>query len=176
MPLPESNIWSKSEDDNLTTSILFLLLVRCSMTWSIFKEAWGLVCFHQVVLIYFLLLVFWFVFSWGKMEAKCSWQYTGPGSSNLHLWRQKSNCSSHIVTQFMDVLFGVILPELYYRKLIVSYSGTLKRLINVPKYTSSSGIWDERNWPYQCGVPQKCLQLDEQSNNFPQQFWYCHCQ
>ena len=31
------------------------------------------------------------------------------GSSHLHQRRQKSNCSSHIVTQFMDVLFGVIL-------------------------------------------------------------------
>ena len=29
-------------------------------------------------------------------------------SSHLHLLRQKSNCSSQIVTQFMDVLFGVI--------------------------------------------------------------------
>ena len=37
MPLPESNIL-KSEDDKLTTSIFFLLLVRCSMTSSIFKE------------------------------------------------------------------------------------------------------------------------------------------
>ena len=30
-----------------------------------------------------------------------------------------------------------------------------------------SGICDERNWPYQCGAPYICLQLDEQSNNFP---------
>ena len=30
------------------------------------------------------------------------------GISHLHLLRQKSNCSSHIVTQFMDVLFGVM--------------------------------------------------------------------
>ena len=30
------------------------------------------------------------------------------GNSHLHLLRQKSNCSNHIVTQFMDVLFGVI--------------------------------------------------------------------
>ena len=30
------------------------------------------------------------------------------GSSHLHLLRQKSNCSSHIVTKFMDVLFDVI--------------------------------------------------------------------
>ena len=32
-------------------------------------------------------------------------------SSQLYLWRQKYNCSSHIVTQFMDVLFGVILTR-----------------------------------------------------------------
>ena len=36
VPLPASNIWSKSVD-KLTTSILFLLLVRCSITSSIFK-------------------------------------------------------------------------------------------------------------------------------------------
>ena len=30
------------------------------------------------------------------------------GNSHLHILRQKSNCSSHIFTQFMDVLFGVI--------------------------------------------------------------------
>ena len=29
-------------------------------------------------------------------------------SSHLHLLKQKSNCSSHIVTPFMDVLFGAI--------------------------------------------------------------------
>ena len=29
-------------------------------------------------------------------------------SSHLHLLRQISNCSSHIVTPFMDVLFGLI--------------------------------------------------------------------
>ena len=33
------------------------------------------------------------------------------GSSHLYLRRQKSNCSSHIVIQFMDVLFGVILKR-----------------------------------------------------------------
>ena len=32
----------------------------------------------------------------------------GSGNSHLHLLRQKSNCSSHIVTPFMDVLFGII--------------------------------------------------------------------
>ena len=30
------------------------------------------------------------------------------GSSHLHLWRQNTNCSSHIVSIFTDVLFGVI--------------------------------------------------------------------
>ena len=28
--------------------------------------------------------------------------------SHLHLLRQKSNCSSHIATPFMDMLFGVM--------------------------------------------------------------------
>ena len=42
--------------------------------------------------------------SGGKMQLQFSWS----GSSHFHLWRQQSNCSSHIVTTFMDVLFGVI--------------------------------------------------------------------
>ena len=29
-------------------------------------------------------------------------------SSHLHILRQKFNCSSHIVTPFMNVLFGVM--------------------------------------------------------------------
>ena len=41
-------------------------------------------------------------------EAKCSWQICWSGSSQLHLLRQKSNFSNHIVTSIMDVLFGVI--------------------------------------------------------------------
>ena len=61
------------------------------------------------------------------------------GSSHLHLSRQKSNCSSHIVTPFMDVLFGVIHTRTLLGNLItVSFSDTFKRLINVPRYTSSS--------------------------------------
>ena len=60
------------------------------------------------------------------------------GSSHLHQRRQKSNCSSNIVTQFMDVHFGVFLTMYSIRKLTVSYSDTFKRLINVPRYTSTS--------------------------------------
>ena len=40
----------------------------------------------------------------------------------------------------------------------------------------ATGICYERNWPCQYGVPQICLQLDEQSNSFSQQYYYCHCQ
>ena len=40
----------------------------------------------------------------GKMQLAILWS----GSSLLHQWRQKSNCSSHIVTQFINVFFGVI--------------------------------------------------------------------
>ena len=38
------------------------------------------------------------------MQLAISWS----GSSHLHLLRKKSNCSSHIVTPIMDVLFGAI--------------------------------------------------------------------
>ena len=39
-----------------------------------------------------------------KMQLAICWS----GSSHLHLLRQKSNCSSRIVTPCMDVPFGVI--------------------------------------------------------------------
>ena len=50
------------------------------------------------------------------------------GSSYLHQWRQKSNCSSHIVTQFMDVIFGVVHTRTLLEKLllvIVTHSNEL---------------------------------------------------
>ena len=56
-------------------------------------------------------------------------------SSHLHLLMKKFNCSSHIVTPFMDVLFGVIHTKTL-KKLTVSFSDTFKRLSNVPRYTS----------------------------------------
>ena len=64
------------------------------------------------------------------------------------------------------------------RELTVHYSDTFKCLINVPTqiHQLESGICDERNWPYQCGVPQIYLQLDEQSKSFLQQYCHCHCQ
>ena len=61
------------------------------------------------------------------------------GSFNLHLWRQKSNCSSHIFTQFIYVHFGVIFTSTLLENLlsvIVTHSNDL--LTNVPRYTSSS--------------------------------------
>ena len=60
------------------------------------------------------------------------------GSSHLHLLWQKSNCSSRIVKP----IHGYALCRHSYQnsiiKLSVSYSDTFKRLINVPRYTSSS--------------------------------------
>ena len=50
------------------------------------------------------------------------------GSSHLHLRRQKSNCSSHIVTQFMDVLFDIMLTGIILENLlsvVVTYSNDL---------------------------------------------------
>ena len=71
--------------------------------------------------------------SGGKMQLAICWS----GNSHLDLLRQKSNCSSHIVAIFMDVLFGVIHSRTI-RKLTVSYSDTFKRLINVPRNINSS--------------------------------------
>ena len=68
------------------------------------------------------------------------------GSSHLLLLRQKSNCSSHIVTAFMDVLFGVIHSRSLLEIYTVSYSDTFKRLIIRPQiYQLESGFCDERN-------------------------------
>ena len=67
------------------------------------------------------------------------WAICWSGSSHLHLLRQKSNCSSYIVTSFMDVLFGVIHTRTLLENLLsVIYCDTFKGLINVPRYTSSS--------------------------------------
>ena len=43
--LPVCNIWWKSADDKLTTSILFLLLENCLMTSSIFKDGLRMILF-----------------------------------------------------------------------------------------------------------------------------------
>ena len=42
-------------------------------------------------------------------EEKCSWQYAGQEVLICTYWGKKSNCSNHIVTPCMNVLFGVIL-------------------------------------------------------------------
>ena len=77
--------------------------------------------------------------SGGKMQWAICWSE----NSHLHLLRQKSIYSSHIVTQFMDVLFGVIhFRTLLENLLHVSYSDTFRRLINVPRYTSR--VWHLR--------------------------------
>ena len=50
------------------------------------------------------------------------------GNTHLHLLRQKSNCSSHIVSTFMDVLFGVIHSRILLENLlsvIVTHSSVL---------------------------------------------------
>ena len=52
------------------------------------------------------------------------------GSSNLHLLRQKPNYLSHIVTQFMDVLFGVIHTRTLSENLL-SVIDTFKRHIKL---------------------------------------------
>ena len=99
------------------------------------------------------------------------------GNSHLHILRQRSNCSSHIVIQFMDVVFGAIHSRTLLESLlsvIVTHSSVLLRSPDTP-----ARVWHLRPMQltiYQCGVPQMCLQLDEQSNSFPQQYCHGHCQ
>ena len=60
------------------------------------------------------------------------------GSSHLHQWRQKSNCSSHIVTEFMDVLSGVIHTRTLLENLLSVAVTHSNDLLMSPRYTSSS--------------------------------------
>ena len=48
-------------------------------------------------------------------------------SFNLNQWRQKSNCSSHIVNQFIGVLFCVIHTTTILENSLSCYSDTFKR-------------------------------------------------
>ena len=61
-----------------------------------------------------------------------------PGNSHLHILRQKFNCSK----SYCYPIYGCALWRHSFqnsiRELTVSYSDTFKRLINVPRYTSSS--------------------------------------
>ena len=60
------------------------------------------------------------------------------GSSHLLILRQKSNCSSHIVNHFMDVLFGVSHTRTMLENLLSVLVTEATDLLNVPRYTSSS--------------------------------------
>ena len=56
-------------------------------------------------------------------------------SSHFYLLRQKSNCSSHIVTPFMDVIFGVIHTRTLLENLLsvlVTYSSVLLKSPDTP--------------------------------------------
>ena len=69
-----------------------------------------------------------------------------PGSSHLHLWRQKSNCSSNFVTQYLDVRFGFILTRTLLENLLsvaVTHSNYL--LMSPDIHQFESGICNERN-------------------------------
>ena len=66
--------------------------------------------------------------SGGKMKlATCC-----SGSSHLHLWRQKSNCSSHINHPIFGCARCRHSNQNFLRKHSVSYSDTFKRLIQTP--------------------------------------------
>ena len=57
------------------------------------------------------------------------------GSSHLHLWRQKSNCSSRFVTPFMDAHFGVVHSRTLLENLlsvIVTHSRVLLTSPDIP--------------------------------------------
>ena len=107
-----------------------------------------------------------------KMQLAICWS----ASSHLHLLRQKSNCSSRIVTPFIHVHFGLIHSKAQLENLLsvtVTYSSVLLMSPDTP-----ARVWHLR-WTqltYQCGVTQIFLELDEQSSSFTQQYCYCYSQ
>ena len=63
------------------------------------------------------------------------------------------------------------------RTLTVSFSDIFKRLINFPRYNSSSLAFAMNSTDHINVLFRKFgLQPDEQSNSLPQQYCFCHCQ
>ena len=63
------------------------------------------------------------------------WAICWSGNSHLYLLRQRSNCTSRIVTSFMDVLFGVIHSRTLLENLlsaIVTHSSVLLMCPDTP--------------------------------------------
>ena len=90
----------------------------------------------------------------------------------FHLWRQKSNCSSYIVTPFMEVLFGVIhtrTPQENLLAVIVTHSNVLLTSPDTPAPVRHLR-WTQLIISMWCSANS---QLHEQSNSFPQQCCYC---
>ena len=76
-----------------------------------------------------------------KMQLEMRWW----GSSRLHLWREKSNCSSHIVTQFMDVLFGVIQTRSLFKNLLLMPPDTPARVWHLRWTQQTISMWSSAN-------------------------------
>ena len=62
--------------------------------------------------------------------------------------------------------FGVIDSRTLLENLLSVIVTQSSVLLTSPKHQLESGFCDERNWSYQCGVTQICIQLDEQSGSF----------
>ena len=75
--------------------------------------------------------------SLGKMQLTICWS----GSSHLHQWMKKSNCSSHIVTQFMEALFSVIHNNIL--KNLLSFIVTHSKNLLMSSYTPAL-VWHLR--------------------------------
>ena len=67
----------------------------------------------------------------------------------------------------MNVLFDVIHARTLFKNLLLVIGTHSSDLLIPSIHQLESDICDERNWPYQCGVLQICLQLDEESTTFP---------
>ena len=99
--------------------------------------------------------------SGGKMQWAICWS----GNPHLHLLRQKSNCSSHIVTQFMDVLFGTIHSKTLLESLlsvIVTHSSVLLTSPDTP-----ARVWQTTD-PINLVFRKFAYSLMSRVNSFPQ--------
>ena len=71
-------------------------------------------------------------------EAKCSWQYAGQEVLICTYWGKNPIVQVILLTNLWMCSLASFIMQNSIRKLTVSYSDTFKRLINAPRYTSSS--------------------------------------
>ena len=109
-------------------------------------------------------------------EAKCIWQYADQKVLIYTYWGKNPIVQIILLLHLWMCSLASFIPELHFENLLSVIVTDWSFLLMSPDTPGLVWHFDERNWQYQCGVPKICLQLDEQSNSFPQQYCYGHCQ